>query len=128
MLTITEAAGEHLTTLLENAKAPEETAIRFALEGDKLMPKLDTAQPGDETFVHAGRMVLVLAPDALADRLVAIGYARADVVEHRGEFAIRGGIVDLFPSTARRPRPGASCACRARASPAAGGAASAPSP
>jgi transcription-repair coupling factor (superfamily II helicase) len=44
-----------------------------------------------------------LAPDALAERLVAMGYARADVVEHRGEFAIRGGIVDLFPSTARRP-------------------------
>jgi transcription-repair coupling factor (superfamily II helicase) len=44
-----------------------------------------------------------LAPDALADRLVAFGYARVDVVEHRGEFAVRGGIVDVFPSTARRP-------------------------
>src|SRR5262245_10623010 len=31
-----------------------------------------------------------LAPDALADRLVAFGYARVDVVEHRGEFAVRG--------------------------------------
>jgi transcription-repair coupling factor (superfamily II helicase) len=44
-----------------------------------------------------------LAPDALADRLVAFGYARVDVVEHRGEFAVRGGIVDVFPSTGRRP-------------------------
>jgi transcription-repair coupling factor (superfamily II helicase) len=41
--------------------------------------------------------------DELAHRLVALGYARADVVEHRGEFAVRGGIVDLFPATARRP-------------------------
>jgi Fe-S cluster assembly iron-binding protein IscA len=65
MFTITEAAGEHLTALLANAKAPEETAIRFALEDNTLAPKLDTAQPGDETFAHAGRTVLVLDPDAL---------------------------------------------------------------
>jgi transcription-repair coupling factor (superfamily II helicase) len=40
---------------------------------------------------------------ALADRLVDLGYSRVDVVEHRGEFAVRGGIVDLFPATSRRP-------------------------
>ena len=44
-----------------------------------------------------------IAPDVLAVRLADLGYQRADVVEHRGEFAVRGGIVDLFPSTARRP-------------------------
>jgi transcription-repair coupling factor (superfamily II helicase) len=42
-------------------------------------------------------------PDELADRLVALGYTRADVVEHRGEFAVRGGVLDVFPGTARRP-------------------------
>jgi transcription-repair coupling factor (superfamily II helicase) len=42
-------------------------------------------------------------PDALASALVDMGYARADVVEHRGEFAVRGGVVDVFPGTARRP-------------------------
>ncbi|MGH2682997.1 MAG: transcription-repair coupling factor, partial [Actinomycetota bacterium] len=44
-----------------------------------------------------------LAPDALADRLVELGFARADLVTHRGEFAVRGGIVDVFPGTAARP-------------------------
>jgi transcription-repair coupling factor (superfamily II helicase) len=44
-----------------------------------------------------------LPPDALADRLVALGYARTDVVQHRGEFAVRGGVVDVFPGIARRP-------------------------
>jgi transcription-repair coupling factor (superfamily II helicase) len=44
-----------------------------------------------------------VAPDALADRLVELGYERTDVVEHRGEFAVRGGIVDVFPGSARRP-------------------------
>jgi transcription-repair coupling factor (superfamily II helicase) len=46
---------------------------------------------------------LALPPDVLAERLVSLGYARVDVVEHRGEFAVRGGIVDLFPATRRRP-------------------------
>ncbi len=44
-----------------------------------------------------------LAPDELAESLVDLGYVRADVVEHRGEFAVRGGVVDVFPGTARRP-------------------------
>ncbi len=43
------------------------------------------------------------APDALAGRLVDLGYTRTDVVEHRGELAVRGGVLDVFPGTARRP-------------------------
>ena len=44
-----------------------------------------------------------LPPDALAGRLSEMGYRRVDVVEHRGEFAVRGGVVDLFPGIGRRP-------------------------
>jgi transcription-repair coupling factor (superfamily II helicase) len=44
-----------------------------------------------------------LAPDALVESLVARGYRRADLVVHRGELAVRGGIVDVFPGTASRP-------------------------
>src|SRR5436305_11759378 len=35
-------------------------------------------------------------------RLVAAGYERIDQVEDRGQFAIRGGILDLFPATEDR--------------------------
>jgi transcription-repair coupling factor (superfamily II helicase) len=41
--------------------------------------------------------------EAVAERLLALGYLRADVVEHRGEFAVRGGVLDVFPGTERRP-------------------------
>jgi transcription-repair coupling factor (superfamily II helicase) len=44
-----------------------------------------------------------LPPHELAARLADLGYSRVDVVEHRGEFAVRGGIVDFFPATVRRP-------------------------
>jgi transcription-repair coupling factor (superfamily II helicase) len=43
------------------------------------------------------------APDTLAGRLVVLGYERADVVQRRGEFAVRGGVLDVFPADARRP-------------------------
>ena len=35
--------------------------------------------------------------------LVDIGYARTDLVEHRGEMAVRGGILDVFPPTEEHP-------------------------
>ncbi|MDR0286029.1 MAG: transcription-repair coupling factor [Propionibacteriaceae bacterium] len=41
--------------------------------------------------------------DALALALVRAAYVRTDLVERRGEFAIRGGIVDLFAPTAEAP-------------------------
>jgi transcription-repair coupling factor (superfamily II helicase) len=41
--------------------------------------------------------------DALVEQLVAAGYARMPLVEERGELAVRGGIVDLFPPHRRRP-------------------------
>jgi transcription-repair coupling factor (superfamily II helicase) len=40
---------------------------------------------------------------ALADSLTVLGYDRTDRVESRGEFAIRGGIVDVFPAQADEP-------------------------
>ena len=41
--------------------------------------------------------------DQLLARLIAVGYRREHQVEHRGEVAVRGGIVDVFPSTADTP-------------------------
>ncbi|MBW3615409.1 MAG: transcription-repair coupling factor, partial [Actinobacteria bacterium] len=42
-------------------------------------------------------------PTELVHRLVTAGYRREYQVEHRGEVAVRGSIVDVFPSTADRP-------------------------
>ncbi|MHB1516987.1 MAG: transcription-repair coupling factor [Acidimicrobiales bacterium] len=41
--------------------------------------------------------------DRLVMELVSKGYRREPTVEHRGELAVRGGIVDVFPSTADGP-------------------------
>jgi len=41
--------------------------------------------------------------DELAARLVELSYSRVDMVGKRGEFAVRGGILDIFPPTAEHP-------------------------
>ncbi len=41
--------------------------------------------------------------DALISRLVELAYTRVDMVGKRGEFAVRGGILDIFPPTADHP-------------------------
>ena len=41
--------------------------------------------------------------DVVVRRLVDISYARVELVEKRGEFAVRGGILDVFPPTEEHP-------------------------
>ena len=48
--------------------------------------------PGDEMSI-----------DRLARSLADLGYGRTDRVEARGEFAVRGGIVDVFPAQMEHP-------------------------
>jgi transcription-repair coupling factor (superfamily II helicase) len=36
-------------------------------------------------------------------RLGAMGYRRESLVEHRAEFAVRGGIVDVWPAQGNEP-------------------------
>ncbi|HET9674592.1 MAG TPA: transcription-repair coupling factor [Gaiellaceae bacterium] len=41
--------------------------------------------------------------DGLAEELALAGYERVERVEDRGQFAVRGGLVDVFPTTGREP-------------------------
>ncbi|WP_251445193.1 transcription-repair coupling factor [Microbacterium sp. USTB-Y] len=41
--------------------------------------------------------------DGVAASLVERAYSRVDMVSRRGEFAVRGGILDVFPPTAEHP-------------------------
>jgi transcription-repair coupling factor (superfamily II helicase) len=49
-------------------------------------------EPGDDPGI-----------DALAEQLALAGYERVDQAQERGQFALRGGIVDLYPTTGREP-------------------------
>lgn len=45
----------------------------------------------------------VFSLDKLIERLVAMGYKRQGVASDKGEFAVRGGIVDVFPVSTPEP-------------------------
>ena len=45
----------------------------------------------------------VIEEEALIKRLVTLGYERQAQVEAQGEFAVRGGIIDVFPLTEEAP-------------------------
>ncbi|HEY7149627.1 MAG TPA: transcription-repair coupling factor [Gaiellaceae bacterium] len=49
-------------------------------------------RPGDEPGI-----------DALAEQVALAGYERVDQAQERGQFALRGGIVDVYPTTGREP-------------------------
>ena len=66
-----------------------------------LLQKLAPTGPGTEPIeVSRGDVIDI---DLLCERLAFLGYRREHVAEHRGEFARRGAIVDVFPSTSDVP-------------------------
>ncbi|MGC8627692.1 MAG: transcription-repair coupling factor [Acidimicrobiales bacterium] len=69
--------------------------IRALLQ--RLGPHVEEAEP--LALARGAR----LDQDELVARLVHMGYRREYQVEHRGELAVRGSIVDIFPSTAPGP-------------------------
>jgi len=88
MFTMTETAGEYLTTGLDDANVAEETAIRLVIDGNTLTPKLDNAHPGDATFDHEGRMVLVL--DARVTQVLAESMLDVTATEEGPQLVLLG--------------------------------------
>ena len=44
-----------------------------------------------------------ISMEVLVERLAGAAYTRTDLVDKRGQFAVRGGIVDVFPPTEEHP-------------------------
>jgi transcription-repair coupling factor (superfamily II helicase) len=84
--------------VLDRLVHPDSHSVPLAVV---VAPVRAALQPMDPRLTE--RRPLVLAPgarefDGLVRDLAALGYERVPRVESRGEFAVRGGIVDLFPT------------------------------
>ena len=78
------------------------TARLVVTSARALLPRL--ADP--VRFAAAGLTVAPgteIAPHDLGDRLAAAGFTREDPVDEHGEFCVRGGVVDVFPSSESHP-------------------------
>ncbi len=67
-------------------------ALAERLPPPEARPDPIALRPGDEPGVSG-----------LAEQLALAGYERAERAEERGQFAVRGGIVDVYPATGREP-------------------------
>jgi transcription-repair coupling factor (superfamily II helicase) len=67
-------------------------ALAEQLPPPEARPELIAVRAGDEPGV-----------DGLAEQLALAGYDRVERAEERGQFAVRGGIVDVYPTTGREP-------------------------
>jgi transcription-repair coupling factor (superfamily II helicase) len=95
-----ETMGQRLQ-LLWRVRHPEHCPTVIVAGVRALLQKLGPGALDVEPIVI--RPSAIVDPDRLSEQLVQFGYRREELVEHRGEFARRGAIVDVFPSTADAP-------------------------
>ena len=96
--------GQRLSVLWHLFGDPADGAVRPAVVVAPVRALLQRLGPFEATarplVIEAGGRFD--ATEAL-ERLVLAGYRREHQVEHRGEVAVRGGIIDIFPSTGESP-------------------------
>jgi transcription-repair coupling factor (superfamily II helicase) len=75
---------------------PHDAAPIVVAPWTALAPRVPTREfvRGKTVHLEVGQTI---DRDALVETLVAAGYARMPLVEERGEIAVRGGILDLYP-------------------------------
>jgi transcription-repair coupling factor (superfamily II helicase) len=67
-------------------------ALAEAMPPPETRPRPITVAPGEAPGL-----------EALAELLALAGYERVDRTQERGQFAVRGGLIDVFPTTGRDP-------------------------
>ena len=95
-----ETMGRRLETLwrvLHSDSPPRVVVAAVRALSQKLSPSITTLAPA---VVTPGAVIDI---EELTSQLVQFGYRRETLVEHRGEFARRGSIIDVFPAIADEP-------------------------
>lgn len=97
-----DTVGQRLQTLRRIAEWEGEhplvvvASVRAALQ--PIAGNLGEIEPLELTVGSRGNEL-----DRVAEQLVERAYSRVDMVSRRGEFAVRGGILDVFPPTSEHP-------------------------
>jgi transcription-repair coupling factor (superfamily II helicase) len=81
------------------ASAPAEAPV-VVVSAVALSEKVPDPQLRPRSFTL--RVGELLDLDECAEELVGAGYERTDQVQERGQFALRGGLLDVFPATEER--------------------------
>src|SRR5437868_4254940 len=91
--------NDAVTALADAARASDGAAVVVASAG-ALSEKVPDPELRPQGFaIEKGELIDL---DETAQKLVACGYEHVDQVEDRGQFALRGDILDLYPATEER--------------------------
>jgi transcription-repair coupling factor (superfamily II helicase) len=96
-----DTVGRRLA-VLRRIVHPEEGRVRVVVAPVRSVLQPQVKGLGDLAPVELRKGDTVDLDDLVA-RLAGAAYSRVDLVEKRGEFAVRGGIVDVFPPTEEHP-------------------------
>ncbi len=95
------AVGQRLDALAALATSKETPTLVVSSFRAAMRPTLAPSVLAAATIeLRAG---VQIHPAQLSARLVELGYTREALVEDRGQFSLRGGILDVFPAAARSP-------------------------
>ncbi|MEW6860526.1 transcription-repair coupling factor [Trueperella pyogenes] len=97
-----DTVAERLTTLRRLAHPEDFPELRVLLVPVRAFLQPIAAGLGELTPVSL-RVGDACDFHDLQERLVAAAYQRVDMIEARGQFAVRGGIIDIFPPTTDHP-------------------------
>ncbi len=81
-----------LSDTLDVVIATPTAALSYTIPSDTLKEATLTLSVGDEVEM-----------DDLTDFLIKSGYVRSDLVDGKGKFSVRGGIVDIYPPQLQSP-------------------------
>lgn len=88
---------ETIWRLMDPEHAPQIVVTPVRALSQKLSPSLHALQP---ISISVSSTIDI---NDVTQQLAAFGYRRETIVEHRGEFARRGSIIDVFPGNADEP-------------------------
>jgi transcription-repair coupling factor (superfamily II helicase) len=96
-----ESVNKRLEALAALARSGEEPTVIVSSRRAMTRQTISPADLADGTLLLAPGK----GPDpvAVAHRLIELGYSREALVEGRGQFSLRGGILDVFPTVADAP-------------------------
>ena len=96
-----DTVGRRLAVLRSLAH-PEESSIDIVVTPIRalLQPIVSDIIGVEPVILDAGADI---AHDDVVERLISLGYQRTELVERRGQLAVRGGIIDVFPPTEEHP-------------------------
>jgi transcription-repair coupling factor (superfamily II helicase) len=97
-----DTSGHRIAVLRRLRHPAEDDPLRVICAPVRSVLQPLVAGLGDLTPILLQEGAEIDADSVMAD-LVLRGYGRADLVEKRGQFAVRGGIIDVFPTTAEHP-------------------------